>query len=82
MNPAIANKQLVVSKNIFFVFRVSKLRFLYKAATASGDVLGRSKKILKTNSAVFVQKTILLSFLVILQLKKKSHCIKYKEMLF
>lgn len=41
---AIANKQLVITKNIFFEFRVSKLMFLYKAATVSGAVLGRSKK--------------------------------------
>lgn len=67
MNTATANKQLLITKNIFFEFRVSKLRFLYKAATASGDVLGRSKKIPKTNSTAFVQKTIPLSFLVILQ---------------
>lgn len=42
---AIANKQPVITKNIFFEFKVSKLRFLYKAAIASGeDVLSRSKK--------------------------------------
>lgn len=42
---AIANKQPVITKNIFSQFKVSKLRFLYKAAIASGeDVLGRSKK--------------------------------------
>lgn len=44
MKTAITNKQLVITKNIFFDFTVSKLVFLYKAATASGAVLGRSKK--------------------------------------
>lgn len=45
LKTAIANKQPVIAKNIFSQFKVSKLRFLYKAATASGeDVLGRSKK--------------------------------------
>lgn len=35
MKTAIANKQLVITRTIFFELRVSKLMFLYKAATAS-----------------------------------------------
>lgn len=45
LKTAISNKQPVIARNIFSEFEVSKLRFLYKAATASGeDVPGRSKK--------------------------------------
>lgn len=45
MKNAIANKQPVITKNILSEFKVSKLRFLYKAVIASGkDVLVRSKK--------------------------------------
>lgn len=45
MKNAIANKQPVMTKNILSEFKVSKLRFLYKAVIASGkDVLVRSKK--------------------------------------
>lgn len=45
MKTAIANKQPVITKNIFSEFEVSKLRLLYKASIASAeDVLGRSKK--------------------------------------
>ena len=45
MKTAIANKQHVITKNVFAEFTVSKFRFLHEAAVASeDDVLGRSKK--------------------------------------
>lgn len=83
MKTAIANKQPVITKNIFSEFELRKLRLLYKASIASGeDVLGRSKK--PPLQAVFVQKTIPLSFSYsAIKIKKtQTHCIKYTERLF
>lgn len=72
MRTAIANKQLVITKNIFFEFRGSKCFYIRQLLHQELYWVGLKKKKKKTNSTVFVQKTIPPSFLVILQLKKKN----------
>lgn len=80
---AIANKQPVITKNIFFEFKVSKLRFLYKAAIASGeDVLSRSKKTTPTVCLCSEDNSSLSFSYSAIKKKNKSHCIEYTERFF
>lgn len=80
MKTAPANKQLVITKNIF-EFRVSKLKFLFKAATAS-DVLRSKKKENQLYSLCSEENSSLIFSHSSIKKTNTNHCIKYKELLF